>query len=222
MGRLQSSWSSTRGGMTANSASMSFATSKTPISPLGSYCACRSKSTCAVAVLLSTRMPLWNVRAATSVSIAGSGSGSPVSTCREIVLRVDLSWAHRSRKYAGKSRTSISRPFAPATRPSVWLLSKCRRAPPMTWKSLATSTCVSNAGLPSASGGAKSQMRCTAGSRGPWRSLPRSAENSWIVSTQKPGRLRPLLRYASRKNEASSSPVSTSRTRKKRTCSSQT
>mmetsp|Transcript_80716 Transcript_80716/g.240578 ORF Transcript_80716/g.240578 Transcript_80716/m.240578 type:complete len:257 (+) Transcript_80716:134-904(+) len=222
MGRLQSSWSSTRGGITENSASMIFATSETPIAPVGSNCVCRSRSTCAVAVLFNTRMPLWNVRAAATALMAGSGRGSPVSTCRDIERRVDLSKAQRSRKCAGKSRTSNSMPFVPATRPSAWLQSRCRRAPPMTWKSFATSLCVRRTGFPSDRGGSKSQTTCTAGRRGPDCSSPSTVEYSWIFSTQKPSRFLPLLRCASRKKEAIGAPLSASRRRKRRTCLSQT
>mmetsp|Transcript_107346 Transcript_107346/g.334588 ORF Transcript_107346/g.334588 Transcript_107346/m.334588 type:complete len:257 (-) Transcript_107346:1762-2532(-) len=222
MGKLQSSWSSTRGGMTENSASMSFATTLTSISPAGSYCACRSRSICAMPVLLSTRMPLWNVREAARVSMAASGRGSPVSTCLDMERMVDLSYAHRSKKYAGISRTSYSIPCVPAARPSVGLQSKCRRVCPTVWKSLATSSCVSSAGPPSALGRSKSQTTWTAGRRCPDRASPSKGEYSWITSTQKPGRFLPLRRKGSRKNDATNAPVSASRKRKKRTCLSHT
>mmetsp|Transcript_29742 Transcript_29742/g.94791 ORF Transcript_29742/g.94791 Transcript_29742/m.94791 type:complete len:213 (-) Transcript_29742:281-919(-) len=212
MGWLQSSWSSTRGGSTANSASMSLATSKTPSSPSGSYCAWRSRSTCASAVLFSTAMPLWKVRAASIVWIAASGSGSPVSTCREMDRSVGPWYSQRSRKKAGKATTSDSRPLVPATRPIGCSHRRCLRARPTVWKTFLTSGSVSSTGRPS-SGGARSQTMFTAGRLGPCLLLPRTTEYSWILCTQKPSFLRPRRRCASRKKEPTSSPVPSSRTR---------
>mmetsp|Transcript_44841 Transcript_44841/g.118709 ORF Transcript_44841/g.118709 Transcript_44841/m.118709 type:complete len:256 (-) Transcript_44841:2178-2945(-) len=170
---LQMSWSSTRGGITLNSASMAWATSMTVIEPVGSYCACRSKSICAKAVLLSTRMPLWNVLTMANVWIAASGRGSPVSTCLDMLRSVLSSQAKRSNKWPANERASDSTPWIPATSPSGCRHKRCLKELPKVWNTFATSLIVSSGGLPSAPGGARSRMILTAGNRGP-RASPRS------------------------------------------------